>query len=368
MHVLFITSWFETPSRPTAGKAVKDLALALSRLGISVSIVFQSAEPLPAHFKSGEVDIFPLRSFSFSKWYPVFNFWTLKKGIPFFNQYISKKGKPDLIHVHSYAALALGYAINRKYKIPFIYTEHSSQIAQQKTGLIKKAIIKYFLSTCTTTIAVSEYLKKEMLRLTPDVKIIPNTIDFEFFIPYGKRKNNQLIMINLLTENKQVNKGIEAFTCWKSNHENAEMYIIGDGPERPSLQRLAEKERIHFLGELKESVWIEILQSSACLLLMSESETFGVVVLEALACHVPVICFDNGGVREIAKWIPDTNMLNILDSHASGNAIATSIEKSIKNYSLPEAIKIREIIKSRFDYTSVAGKYSNLYNEILNKA
>ena len=83
MHVLFITSWFETPSRPTAGKAVKDLAIALSQQGISVSILFQSAERLPAHFKSGGLDIFHIRSFSISKLYPVFNFWALKKLIPF---------------------------------------------------------------------------------------------------------------------------------------------------------------------------------------------------------------------------------------------------------------------------------------------
>ena len=138
------------------------------------------------------------------------------------------------------------------------------------------------------TVAVSEYLKKAMLSFKANVRIIPNTINFDFFVPGVNRNEEQLIMINLLTENKQVYKGIDAFKCWKSKHTNGKMYIIGDGPEKSSLERLAENEKVYFPGEQKESDWIEILQSSACLLLMSKSETFGVVILEALACHIPV--------------------------------------------------------------------------------
>lgn len=368
MHVLFITSWFETPSRPTAGKAVKDLAIALSQQGISVSILFSSPEQLPWHFKSGDVDIFHIRSTTIVKFYPLLNIWALKNWVTYFDQYVINKGKPDLIHIHSYSSLVSGYEINRKYRIPFLYTEHSSQIAQQKIGFIKKLIIKYYLHACNTAIAVSEYLKNGMLSLTTDVKTIPNTIDFNFFVPNDSRKNNQLIMVNLLTENKQVHKGIEAYKYWKLNNVKAEMYIIGDGPDKASLQRLAENEDIHFIGEQKESVWIKKLQSSACLLLMSKSESFGVVVLEALACHVPVICFDNGGVREITKWIPDSNMLKILNSSATSHSIAEAINETIVNYSTKEAIRVRETLMKEFSYKLIASKYINVYTEILNKA
>jgi len=365
MHVLFITSWFETPSRPTAGKAVKDLAIALSQQGISVSILFQSSDQLPAQFKSGGIDIFHCHSTSVSKFYPVFNYWALKDLLNYFNHYICQKGKPDLIHVHSYSSLAIGVEIKKKYKIPFLYTEHSSQIAQQKMGFISRELIRYYLKACKATCAVSEYLRDAMLSINSDVKIIPNTINFNFFIPKERRNSNQLIMINLLTKNKQVNRGIEAYTSWKINQENAEMYIIGDGPEKSFLRRLAENENIHFLGEKKESDWMEILQSSACLLLMSKSETFGVVILEALACQIPVVCFDNGGVREIAKWIPSSSMLRIIDSSASGNTIAAAIDESIKNYSVDEAIRVRNTLKEKFNYTPVALQYTTVYNEIL---
>ncbi len=367
MHVLFITSWFETPSRPTAGKAVKDLAIALHRQGISVSILFQSFERLPWQSKSGDIDVFHFRSLSRTKFYPVFNIWSLRKGIHYFQQYVNNKGKPDLIHIHSYSSLALGHEIYRLFKIPFLYTEHSSQIAEQKIGFIKKEIIKYYLKDSKETVAVSEYLKKAMLSFKANVRIIPNTINFDFFVPGVNRNEEQLIMINLLTENKQVYKGINAFKHWKSKHTNGKMYIIGDGPEKSSLQRLAENEKICFPGEQKESDWIEILQSSACLLLMSKSETFGVVILEALACHIPVICFDNGGVQEIAQCIPNTHMLSILDSSASDMAIAAAIEASNKNFSIDEAIRVRKVLNNQFGYTPVSSAYMEVYNEIHNR-
>lgn len=367
MHVLFITSWFETPSRPTAGKAVKDLAIALHRQGISVSILFQSFERLPWQSKSGVIDVFHFRSVSRTKFYPVFNLGPLKKGIHHFQEYVNKKGKPDLIHIHSYSSLALGHEIYRLFKIPFLYTEHSSQVAEQKIGLIKRGIIKFYLKESKATVAVSQYLKKAMLGINSNARIIPNTIDFDFFVPGVSRKEERLIMINLLTENKQVYKGINAFKHWKSKYGHAEMYIIGDGPEKSSLLRIAANENVHFQGEQKESDWIEILQSSACLLLMSKSESFGVVVLEALACHIPVICFDNGGVKEIAQWIPNTHMLRILDSSASDMAIAAAIDASIKNFSIDEAIRVRKVLNNKFGYTPVSSAYIEVYNEIRNR-
>ncbi|MEP7323924.1 MAG: glycosyltransferase, partial [Saprospiraceae bacterium] len=185
------------------------------------------------------------------------------------------------------------------------------------------------------------------------------------FTSSGLKNPGQWIMINLLNKNKQVDLGIKAFDLYAQTNKNASLHIIGDGPERPALEELIQSlpsgDRIKMYGEKHVDQWLSILQSSIGLLCMSRFETFGVVVLEALACNVPVISLDNMGISDMVS--PEDIVLLPSDSDAASVANAMSSlgadQKSLSS--------LRERLFSKFNYPLIADVYMQIYQEAIKK-
>lgn len=369
MHILIVPAWFETPDRPTAGKAVKDLAYALALEGIKVNILFQSRTRLPYPvLLQYQIEVWHAHSSIPGKIYPVWNWISLWSFDHVFKQYLNKHGLPDIIHVHSYSMLAIARYLSDKYQIRIVYTEHSSKVAQSKLNAIEKKLLSFYLDQRIKIIAVSEFLKSGLQKLIPGFKIqvIPNTIDFSYFIPGQRSRTSQFIMINLLNQNKQVDLGIRSFAHWSKKSPEASLHIIGDGPEKQSLKRLAEtlaiQNQIVWWGEKQIENWLPILQSSSGLLFLSKFESFGVVALEAIACGVPLIVIQNQGINDII----DKNQIPILRANANETAIAAAMNDVLENYSKSAAIDLRNQLQTRFDYPVVARQYIEVYKSCLN--
>jgi|GEM_PF-1278225 len=368
MHILFIPAWFESPSHPTAGKAVKDLAYALALEGVKVNFLFQSGALLP--FRSSlnhQIEIWHSRSVWPGLLFPLWNrvgLWSYHK---IFKQYIVVHGVPDLIHIHNYNLLPLAYFLFKKYGTRIICTEHSSKMAQQKLSGLEKYLVKHFTGEYIQWVAVSEFLKSGIRTILPNVqvKVIPNTVDFNYFKPGPKSDSPQLIMINLLNKNKQVDQGIKVFSVWQKTHPDAILHIIGDGPERKRLEGLAESlgviNQIKWWGEKPVEDWLPQLQASTCLLFLSRSESFGVVVLESLACEVPVVCLQNKGIEEI----PVHGCIPVLPLDSDQAKIVQSLDMIIRQFKPQVALELRNQLRARFDYPVVAKKYISLYQNIL---
>ncbi|MDZ4707212.1 MAG: glycosyltransferase [Saprospiraceae bacterium] len=371
MHILFIPAWFETPAHPTAGKAVKDLAYALALEGVKVNFLFQSGASLP--FRSSlnhQIEIWHSRSVWPGLLFPIWNrvgLWSYHK---IFKQYLSIHGVPDLIHIHNYNLLPVACLLFKKYGTRIVYTEHSSKMAQQKLSGLEKYLVKRYTGDYIQWVAVSEYLKSGIKVLLPDVpvKVIPNTVDFNYFKPGPKSNSPQLIMVNLLNKNKQVDQGIKVFSVWKKKHPEAHLHIIGDGPERKKLEILAKsygvQDQIIWWGEKPVEDWLAQLQASTCLLFLSRSESFGVVVLESLACEIPVVCLQNKGIEEI----PVGDQIPVLPLDADELQIAGSIDLTINRFNPEVAREMRNVLRARFDYPVVAKQYISLYKNFLNAA
>jgi len=364
MHILFIPTWFETPDRPTAGKAVKDLAYALALEGIKVNFLFQSRARLPYLTRlKHQIEVWHSYSLLPGKLFPVWNRISLWSYHQVFKQYINVHGVPDLIHIHSYPLLPLAQSLFKKYGIRAVYTEHSSKIARQKLNELEQYLIRNYMGHHLRVVAVSEFLKSGLKAIIPMVQIhvIPNTLDFNCFVPGQKSSSPQLIMINLLNKNKQVDLGIKAFAIWSKNHPGAQLHIIGDGPERSYLEKLAEEYSVNTLvkwwGEKSVDDWLSQLQASSGLLFLSLLETFGVVVLEALACGVPVVCLQNRGIEDI---LVDTH-IPVLSQDSNEKQIADAMDRIIKEFDPPYAYQLRNELQARFDYRAVARQYIAVY-------
>ncbi|HNR06022.1 MAG TPA: glycosyltransferase [Saprospiraceae bacterium] len=367
MHILFIPSWFETPQHPVKGKAMKDLALALAREGIKVNVLFQTGEKLPPVSLAGPgVEIwysfFPGRG----QLYPIWNAGSLRSYLGTFKKYLTLHGRPDLVHIHSYPVLAIAHLLKKKYGIPFLYTEHSSKIAEKKINILEQFLIKRYLGKQAPVFAVSRYLKESYAEyIHNDIHVMPNTIDFKVFKPGRTAFPRHLMMVNTLDQNKQVGLGIKAFTKWQKGYPDACLHIIGDGPERHNLEQLIHqlgmKGKILLWGEKKVEDWLPLLQSASCFLLMSRSESFGVAALEALACRVPVVALQNRGIDEF----PHVPGLQILPLFSNELDISQRIDQAIREFDKGQMGLTRAELLARFDFPVVAGKYLEIYKQFL---
>ena len=371
LHILFIPTWFETPAHPTAGKAVKDLAFALAQHGLNklyghkIHLLFQSPDSLPEvqHLNTA-VDLFHDQYSSRGKLYPLWNARALKSFNEAIDRYIAVHGVPDLIHIHSYPVLPFAVQAFKKRNIPFIYTEHSSKVGQDRLSWIEKILIRRYTAWSNGAFAVSKHLAARLEQfIHKPVSVIPNTTDFNLFTPGKTKTPGQWIMINLLNKNKQVDLGIKAFDLYASRVNQATLHIIGDGPERASLEKLIasleSKDRIKLYGECGAEEWLPVLKASEGMLVLSKFETFGVAALEALACEVPVIAFNNHGILELTENIE----LKLLPIHANAQDIAKSMAE-IKSFDI-NWNTTREILNARFSYASVTAQYVRVYQSIL---
>jgi len=96
---------------------------------------------------------------------------------------------------------------------------------------------------------------------------------------------------------------IRSFARVIRDFPNASLWIAGDGPEKTSLERMAEHYNlpVKFLGRISEKEKIRAMKKAWCLVLPSEKEGLGLVLLESMACKTPVVAVDSGGPRAVVR-------------------------------------------------------------------
>lgn len=226
--------------------------------------------------------------------------------------------KLDLLHVHyavphaSAAFMAQQILKEKGYNIPFITTLHGTDITIVGKDATNEPVVTFSINQSDGVTAVSEYLKKDTLQhfnITTKIAVIPNFIDLERFKKHPKEHFRKAICPNdekliVHTSNfrkvKRVEDVISVF-CELRRVVPSKLLLIGDGPERKKMEDLSKtickSDDVRFLGKL-EAVE-EVLSVSDLFLMTSEKESFGLASLEAMACEVPVISTNAGGLPEL---------------------------------------------------------------------
>ncbi|MEM9896358.1 MAG: N-acetyl-alpha-D-glucosaminyl L-malate synthase BshA, partial [Bacteroidota bacterium] len=225
--------------------------------------------------------------------------------------------KLDLLHVHyavphaAAAFMAQQILKTKNVEIPFITTLHGTDITIVGKDATNEPAVTFSINKSNGVTAVSEDLKKDTLELfdvTNEIEVIPNFIDLNRFQKQSKDHFKKAICPNgekliVHTSNfrkvKRVDDVLKVF-CEVRKVIPSKLLLIGDGPEREKMEEQAKSictEDIRFLGKL-EAVE-EVLSVSDLFLMTSEKESFGLAALEAMACQVPVISSDAGGLPEL---------------------------------------------------------------------
>lgn len=296
---------------------------------------------------------------------------------------VVKYEKLDLLHVHyaiphaSAAYLAKQILKEQGIKIPYITTLHGTDITLVGKEPEFEPTISFAINQSDIVTSVSESLKKDTykhFKVSKDIKVVPNFVCVSkfkkdpknckksIFAPNGER---MLMHISNFRKVKRIQDIIKIHA--RVNKEiPTRLILIGDGPERSSMERLAREEGVgnstYFLGKIKETE--KALCSADVYLMTSETESFGVSALEAMAAGIPVISSNTGGIPEVNVH----DETGFLSDVGDVDDMSFNLLKLLKDNALYERISSNALKKANsFNISNILPIYESLYNDLFPK-
>jgi len=291
----------------------------------------------------------------------------------------------DLLHMHyaiphaTAAYLAREMYQSKRY-LPFVTTLHGTDITLVGQEQSFFSITKFSIEQSDAVTAVSEFLRAETYRAFGcsgcEISVIPNFVNPAEYYPGPAGEPGQLagvgppgakvvMHVSNFREVKRLPDVVRVFAKIRAVVP-AVLVLVGDGPERPGAEaeaeRLGVKGDVRFLGKL-DSV-AELLRSADLFLLPSETESFGLAALEAMACGVPVVATRVGGLPEVVVH-GETGVL------APVGAVDTMASAALQLLCDPErARKARDSAVRRaasFSAERIVPMYEDLYRRVLER-
>jgi N-acetyl-alpha-D-glucosaminyl L-malate synthase BshA len=315
--------------------------------------------------------------------YPLFEFPPYELALASKMVSVVKNEKLDLLHVHyaiphaSAAYMARQILKTHGVTIPFVTTLHGTDITLVGKDASYEPVVTFSINQSDGVTAVSEHLRTETyesFKITNEIEVIPNFIDLEKFKKQKKEHFKKAICPNgealiVHTSNfRKVKRVQDVINVFANLHAEvaSKLLMIGDGPERTKAENLCRElnivDAVRFLGKL-EAVE-EVLSVADLFLMPSEKESFGLAALEAMACEVPVISSNAGG-------LPELNVHGVTGFMSAVGDIEDMTRRSLfvldKN-NLP-AFKQNALKRAKeFDISKILPLYENYYQKILVKA
>jgi N-acetyl-alpha-D-glucosaminyl L-malate synthase BshA len=363
------------PTFGGSGVLATELGMALSEKGHEVHFITYQ-QPVRLHFHPNviyhEVSV---------PTYPLFDFPPYETVLTGTLVDVISNNDLDILHVHyaiphaSAAYFAMQILKKQGKDIPFITTLHGTDITLVGRDPKYMPVVTFSMNESDAITAVSENLKEETFRsfrIEKDINVIPNFVDTQRFQHSDKEHfkkmlapNGERILAHVsnFRKVKRVEDVIRIF-----EHVRAQMpsklLMIGDGPERPNTEELCRTlnvcHDVRFLG--KQEQVDEILSITDLFLLPSQYESFGLAALEAMACGVPVISTNTGGLPEInvhgvTGYLSDVGNVSEMARHAIDILSTDDKLATFKANALKHA--------RSFERDQIVPLYENLYNQVI---
>ena len=280
----------------------------------------------------------------------------------------------DLIHAH--AALPCGDAaerLSRKFGIPFVVSVHGLDVflerqAGKTLGRWCRGLSERVYRNARAVICISEKVRECVGSIASNARVIHNGVDAETFSPAPEQKNPLVVLsVGNLIPTKGHALLLRAYSQAIGAAAGCELQIIGEGPELPSLKRLALQfgigSSVRFLGKQTREQVAQAMKRCAVFALPSSYEGLGCVYLEAMACGKPAIACEGQGIDEIIKHGAN----GLLVQAESALQLAESLQVLIQNEGLRERLgrAARQTILQGHTLEQQAAELAELYRECL---
>jgi N-acetyl-alpha-D-glucosaminyl L-malate synthase BshA len=315
--------------------------------------------------------------------YPLFEYQPYETELASKMVDVVKYEKLDLLHVHyaiphaSAAYMAKQILKSQGISIPYITTLHGTDITLVGKDPSFEPVITFCINESDAVTAVSESLRQDTyahFATTREIHVIPN-----FIVPNQEADNTSsevrrkyatdgekiLCHVSNFRKVKRIEDVVKIFAL-VNKKINAKLILAGDGPERYTAERLVRElelcDKVIFLGKVRDTS--HVLEISDLFLLPSETESFGLAALEAMAVGVPVISSNTGGIPEVNIHGETGYLSNVGDvEEMAQNALKIlTDEKTLKVFK-ENALKRAHF----FDLDKILPMYENIYFDLIEK-
>lgn len=282
-----------------------------------------------------------------------------KKWETFLKRVENEVGRPDVIHVHYPTMITVPESIlaYQKFGTRIIVTEHWSRVLTQKVDNYEKKQLKTYVENADAFLCVGGPLRDAVNALTHtnhEISLVPNVVS-ECFKPQdkGDRHGFSFIAVGRLAPMKQFDKAIEAYyKAFGNKNDHITLTIVGGGSEEKKLRQLISRYQLEkaviLTGSLNREETAEKVAQADALVCFSRLETFGVPVIEAWACGLPVIATD--ALCFLECWNEE---LGTIVSWTSVDEMAAAMKNLYENYDKYDSEQIAKFAKCQFSEDTV---------------
>ena len=386
MTILILTHSYPDEEIKWRGIFIRDQALALSArhrvIVVYFKVDYSRLRPFAGYsFRRRDTGNLTEYEVITGRSFPVINQMKyLRDTYRFIRKEILSQSKVDILHSHlSYPAGFLGALIRQKTHIPCIITEHS-WINKYFRSFIHKWCVKYALRHTDGIIAVSQALKDDIYAFIHagrhslnyvdnyiDIHVVPNVVDTARFTPV-KRPKSQYLNIGLMGGMSNYRKGADILIRAVAllGDLNLMVHIGGAGTYLDTFKKLAAdlkvSDKFIFYGAIRPEEVNNFYSKLDLYVLASRDETFGVVVVEAMAAGLPVIATRCGGPEEIV-----TPATGILVSKENPEELAGAVRAISGKLAAYDRETIRKYASERYGPEKFLASVSEIYEVVVKK-
>lgn len=319
LHILYLPRWYPNRYDPMPGLFIRRHAEAASvHCLISVVYVHATIDKIRGVevLKTSEPRLLTVHLYYSQSQNKLLNIWRFfKANILGFKVVRQEIGLPDITHVHVLTRLAVvAWWFRMRFGIPYLVTEHWSRYISSRNefkGFARKWLTRFLVRQASMVTTVTRNLADAMLAhglRNSHYRILPNVVDTALFKPTDPKKSNpkRIIHISCFEDrSKNISGLLRALQMLSQNRSDFESIMVGDGMDFTALTTYADslglKPFVKFTGLLEGETLAATLSSGVFLVLFSNYENLPVVIPEAMACGLPVVATDVGGIAEVVN-------------------------------------------------------------------
>ena len=286
----------------------------------------------------------------------------------------------DLLHVHYAiphsvsAFLARSMAAPRR--LPFITTLHGTDITLVGSDRSFLPITKFSIEQSDGVTAISHYLKQRTLEefdIKNPIEVVPNFVNCDLYFrkddpslraEWAPEGEPILMHLSNFRPVKRLTDVVEIFALVREKM-SARLVLIGDGPDRSAAEYIVRKKKlvrdVHFLGK-QDRVYQHLAQADL-FLLPSDMESFGLAALEAMACEVPVVASNVGGVPEVIEHRVDGYLHEPRDVVAAAGYAIEILSRPDRGRAMGQTARINA--RKKYCANDVIPLYEAYYRQVI---
>src|SRR5579871_589398 len=364
------------PTYGGSGVVATELGIELASRGHEIHFI-SSAVPIRLNTVSERIYFHEVETTS----YPLFDHPPYTLALATKMTEVAAEFSLDLLHVHyaiphSVSAL-LARMMSAPTRLPFITTLHGTDITLVGNDRSYLPITRFSIEESDGVTAISNYLRERTIRefeIKRPIEVIPNFVNCDLYKREDNPKlraqwapNGEPILMHLSNFRpvKRITDAVEIFALVREKIP-AKLVMIGDGPDRGAAEYIARKKKLSkdviFLG--KQDRVNEKLALADLFLLPSDSESFGLAALEAMACEVPVVATNVGGIPEVVTHGVDGFVYEPRDVQTAAKYALDILTRADHGREMGEMARANA--RSRYCSNDIIPRYEAYYEKVLN--